>query len=67
MDDKTVLCLLDIADRFNAVGLKANCFSYISQHEDVAKSELFFDLSKPLQVCHFQITNNNHFFNFLSL
>lgn len=50
IDDESVLCLLGIADRFNAGVLKANCFSYISQHVYVAKSEVFNELPKVLQV-----------------
>lgn len=53
IEDDSVLCLLGIADRFNAGVLKANCFSYISQHVYVAKSEVFHELPKQLQVSHF--------------
>lgn len=50
IDNDSVLYLLGIADRYNAGSLKANCFAYISQHEDVVKSDIIYDLPKALQV-----------------
>lgn len=50
IDDSSVLCLLEIADRYNAAFLKANCLSYISQHIELIKSDIFADLSISLKV-----------------
>lgn len=50
IDEDSVLCLLGIGDRYNAGVLKANCFSFISQHGHVVKSDIFYDLPKSLQI-----------------
>lgn len=50
IDEDSALCLLSIADRFNTNTLKASCFSFISQHPEIAKSEMFSELPNALQV-----------------
>ncbi|GLV35944.1 uncharacterized protein CBL_09838 [Carabus blaptoides fortunei] len=49
MDEENVLYLLSMADQFNASLLRSGCLAYISQHPEVADSELFSELPPSLQ------------------
>ncbi|XP_055617390.1 uncharacterized protein LOC129762851 [Toxorhynchites rutilus septentrionalis] len=44
IDSESVICLLGISDRFNAAILKARCLSYVSQHMELTKLEIFNEL-----------------------
>lgn len=49
IDTDSVICMLGIADRFNANTLKTSCLSFISQHIELTSSESFTLLSQELQ------------------
>lgn len=68
IDGDSVIYLLGIADRFNAATLKASCLSYLSQHTELTRLEIFGELPGYLQVwamkkCY-DVQNLN---NFMSL
>ncbi|XP_039959396.1 uncharacterized protein LOC126760014 isoform X1 [Bactrocera neohumeralis] len=50
VDEESVLCLLGIADRYMATALKSNCLSFLSQHANVTKQEMFKELPQTLQL-----------------
>lgn len=50
IDEESVLCLLGIADRYMATALKSNCLSFLSQHANVTKQEMFKELPQTLQL-----------------
>lgn len=50
IDEDSVLCLLGIADRYVATVLKSNCLSFLSQHSELTKSDMFKELPQNLQV-----------------
>jgi len=45
-----VVCLLGIADRYMATALKSKCLSFLSQHAQLTKCEIFKELPQTLQV-----------------
>ncbi|XP_039443755.1 uncharacterized protein LOC120423873 [Culex pipiens pallens] len=49
IDGDSVIYLLGIADRFNAATLKASCLSYLSQHTELTRLEIFGELPGYLQ------------------
>lgn len=50
IDSDSVIYLFGISDRFNASSLKASCLSYLSQHTELTKLEIFSELPGYLQV-----------------
>lgn len=50
IDGDSVIYLFGISDRFNASSLKASCLSYLSQHTELTKLEIFNELPGYLQV-----------------
>lgn len=50
IDSESVIYLLGISDRFNAAILKARCLSYVSQHMELTKLEIFNELPGYLKV-----------------
>ncbi|KAL7743025.1 hypothetical protein ACLKA6_011381 [Drosophila palustris] len=50
IDEESVVCLLGIADRYVATVLKSNCLTFLSQHAELTKSEIFKELSQNLQL-----------------
>ncbi|XP_067637275.1 uncharacterized protein [Eurosta solidaginis] len=50
IDEESVLCLLGIADRYLATALKSNCLSFLSQHANLTKQEMFKELPQTLQL-----------------
>ncbi|XP_054728578.1 uncharacterized protein LOC129237707 isoform X1 [Anastrepha obliqua] len=50
IDEGSVLCLLGIADRYMATALKSNCLSFLSQHANLTKQEMFKELPQTLQL-----------------
>ncbi|XP_017474607.1 PREDICTED: uncharacterized protein LOC108365156 isoform X1 [Rhagoletis zephyria] len=50
IDEESVLCLLGIADRYMATALKSNCLSFLSQHANLTKHEMFKELPQALQL-----------------
>lgn len=49
IDEESVICLLSIADRFNANTLKSNCLAFISNRMHLIKQELFVELGAKLK------------------
>lgn len=49
IDEESVICLLSIADRFNAHTLKSNCLAFISNRMHLIKQELFVELGAKLK------------------
>lgn len=50
IDEDSVVCLLGIADRYMATALKSKCLSFLSQHAQLTKCEIFKELPQTLQV-----------------
>ncbi|EDW82821.2 uncharacterized protein Dwil_GK10199 [Drosophila willistoni] len=50
IDEDSVVCLLGIADRYMAIALKSNCLSFLSQHAQLTKCEIFKELPQTLQL-----------------
>lgn len=50
IDCDSVIYLFGISDRFNASSLKASCLSYLSQHTELTKLDIFNELPGYLQV-----------------
>uniref|UniRef100_W8BR21 TD and POZ domain-containing protein 4 n=1 Tax=Ceratitis capitata TaxID=7213 RepID=W8BR21_CERCA len=50
IDEESVLCLLGIADHYMATALKTNCLSFLSQHANITKQEMFRELPQSLQL-----------------
>ncbi|ALC48732.1 CG7058 [Drosophila busckii] len=50
IDEDSVVCLLGIADRYMATALKSNCLSFLSQHSQLTKCEMFKKLPQSLQL-----------------
>lgn len=49
IDEESVICLLSIADRFNAHTLKSNCLAFISNRMHLIKQEIFLELGAKLK------------------
>ncbi|XP_053699216.1 uncharacterized protein LOC128746197 [Sabethes cyaneus] len=49
IDGESVIYLLGISDRFNASTLKTSCMSYLSQHSELTKLDIFDELPGYLQ------------------
>nr|XP_029717691.1 uncharacterized protein LOC115260678 [Aedes albopictus] len=49
IDCDSVIYLFGISDRFNASSLKASCLSYLSQHTELTKLDIFNELPGYLQ------------------
>ncbi|XP_058444020.1 uncharacterized protein LOC131425830 [Malaya genurostris] len=49
IDGESIIYLLGISDRFNASTLKASCLSYVSQHTELTKQDIFNELPGYLQ------------------
>lgn len=50
IDKESVVYLLGIGDRFNALALKTSCLSYLTQNIAITKSEIFDELPSMLKV-----------------
>ncbi|EDX18325.1 GD17408, partial [Drosophila simulans] len=50
IDEDSVVCLLGIADRYMATALKSKCLSFLSQHAQLTKCEIFKELPQTLQL-----------------
>ncbi|KAH8420506.1 hypothetical protein KR009_011057 [Drosophila setifemur] len=50
IDEDSVVCLLGIADRYMATALKSKCLSFLSQHSQLTKCEIFKELPQTLQL-----------------
>ncbi|XP_055384849.1 uncharacterized protein LOC129614321 [Condylostylus longicornis] len=49
IDENSVVCLLGIADRYLASGLRSKCLSFLSQNPRLTKQEIFKELPKQVQ------------------
>lgn len=49
IDEDSVLYFLSMADQYNAKILRSACFNFISYHNEITESELFFELPVALQ------------------
>lgn len=57
IDEESVICLLSIADRFNANTLKSNCLAFISNRMHLIKQELFVSLGAKLKEEVYELIN----------